>query len=67
MSILDYIPRVVYNKYRTEVKYLLRKRLLHSGWQVSYCYLPAHEDNWILLGNYSTREDCLCIIEHSHH
>ena len=63
----DYIPNTRYNPYRTDVKYLLRKRIFHKGYQLSYCYLPANEDVWVLLTNTATKQDALNIIANSHH
>ena len=65
-NLLDYIPVELYNPYRDDVKYLLRKRIFHPGWQLSYCYLPAHEDIWLWLVNVATKQDALEIINNSH-
>jgi len=63
----DYIPEIHFNPNRRNVKYLLRKRIFHSGWSLSYCYLPANEDVWIHLTNTATKSDALTIIKNSHH
>lgn len=67
MNLLSYIPQVHINPHRTDVKYLVRKRIFRSGWQISYCYLPANEDIWIHLTNVATKADALRIINNSHH
>ena len=67
MLIFDYIPKTYTNKYRTDVKYLLRKRIFGEGYQLSYCYLPANEEIWIHLTDTLTKQDALNIIDNSHH
>ena len=62
----DYIPQIYFNPYRRTVKYLLRKRIFHPGWSLSYCYLPA-DDIWVHLTNTTTKDDALRIINNSHH
>ena len=66
MNLFDYIPQTHFNPMRTDVKYSLRKRIFHPGYALSYCYLPANEDIWILLDNYPNKLSALAIIAGSH-
>ena len=63
----EYLPQIYTNPHHDKVKYLLRKRILHSGWQVSYCNLPCDGAIWTLLTNTETKTDALNIINNSHH
>lgn len=66
MNLFDYIPETYHNPNRRDVKYSLRKRVLHPGWALSYCYIPAHEDIWVLLTNTNTKLAAVSIIANSH-
>jgi hypothetical protein len=62
MSLFDYIPEIYFSPNRRDVKFLLRKRIFHGGWQLLYCRLPAIEDIWEELALVPTKEAAMHII-----
>ena len=56
------IPKEFHWARTPEVKFSLRKRLLHSGYQLSVCYLPYSENVWIPVCNPSTVDEATVIM-----
>jgi len=66
MSIFDYIPEI-YNiptKLGAMQTILIRKRIFHPGWQISYKVEKYSPDDsyWVLYANVASKEEAIKII-----
>jgi len=65
MIFFDYIPIEIPSKKMKNVMFLVRKRILHKGYQLSYRYIQYNDiynREWTLYNNYLTKNECLNVI-----